>query len=286
MPAARLGPLGGRSPESPGRRRRRAEPDTTHRDRWIVSYADFITLLFAFFTTMYAISTVDAQKLGRIVMAMQSAFATRGTGGRADGPPPVPASMAAIQAAAAPLVESGGPDDAPAHDASAGPTVEASLSEVQRRLMQELGPELARGDVEISMDQRGLLISVPEAASFSLGSADLSIPARRLFERLGRQLLTVGNLVRVEGHTDDTPIRTARYASNWELSTARATNVVAFLSEQVGMPASRLSAAGYGQFRPRAENDSPQNRAGNRRVDMVVLNPATTRAEEPRGVGK
>ena len=94
-------------------------------------------------------------------------------------------------------------------------------------------------------------------------------------------LADVEHPVRIEGHTDDVPIRTAKYKSNWELSTARATNVVSFFVEDRGLPPSRFSAAGYGEFRPRAENTTGANRAANRRVDIVILNDATRIAEEP-----
>ncbi len=269
------------------RRRGDASAEVSHRDRWIVSYADFITLLFAFFTTMYAVSTVDAHKLNRIVTAMQSAFAARSV---QVAPGIAPTGVAFT----APGIDTiAHPDDAERSLSRASPRelagdagLETTLEQVRQRLVQELRAELSHGEVTIAIDQRGLLISIPESASFPSGSAVLSDPARALFARIGKQLLPVGNLVRVEGHTDDAPIRTTKYASNWELSTSRATNVVAYLTEAVGMPASRLSAAGYGQFRPRSPNATPAARAANRRVDLVVLNPATARAEEPQEAGK
>jgi chemotaxis protein MotB len=124
------------------------------------------------------------------------------------------------------------------------------------------------------------VLSIREAGSFATGSADLSLVARGLLGDVATSLREVGNFVRVEGHTDDVPIHTPRFASNWELSTARATTVVAFLLE-AGLPPRRLSAAGYGEFHPRVENDSDASRARNRRVDMVVLNPVTLAREEP-----
>jgi chemotaxis protein MotB len=125
------------------------------------------------------------------------------------------------------------------------------------------------------------VISIRETGSFAIGKAELPPEARALFTTLGARLQAVSNAIRVEGHTDDVPIHTARYQSNWELSTARATEVVAYLIGSAGIDPGRLSAAGYAEFHPRAPNDSPANRATNRRVDLVVLNPATQSAEEP-----
>ena len=112
---------------------------------------------------------------------------------------------------------------------------------------------------------------MPENASFSTGSAEATSEARRLIEPVGETLRDVPNGIRIEGHTDDVPIRTAKYDSNWELSTARASAVVALLVERVGLEASRLSAAGYGQYHPLNPNDNDAHRARNRRVDLVIL---------------
>jgi chemotaxis protein MotB len=125
------------------------------------------------------------------------------------------------------------------------------------------------------------VISVREAASFAVGKADLDPEAERLFHEIGVTLAEVPNAVRVEGHTDDVPISTTRFRSNWELSTARATSVVAYFVEHVGLAPDRLSAAGYGEFHPQVSNDSDHARAKNRRVDVVVLNPQTRDREEP-----
>ena len=121
------------------------------------------------------------------------------------------------------------------------------------------------------MDPRGLVVSLREAGAFATGSADLSLTARAVLAQVAQSLSEVGNGVRVEGHTDDVPIHTVRYRSNWELSTERATNVVALLLG-AGVHPRRLSAAGYGEFHPRVANDGDLSRARNRRVDIVILN--------------
>jgi chemotaxis protein MotB len=134
-------------------------------------------------------------------------------------------------------------------------------------------------DLELNVDARGLVLSLPEAGSFPSGQADPTVEAEQVLGDIGRVLATVPNAIRVEGHTDDVPMKSALYASNWELSTARATRVVELLVERAGLPATRLSAAGYAEFRPRVANDSPEHRARNRRVDIVVLSADAARDE-------
>jgi len=118
-----------------------------------------------------------------------------------------------------------------------------------------------------------------------MGSADLSPAARGVLREVADAMQDVDNPVRIEGHTDDVPIHTARFQSNWELSTARATTVIAFFVQERGLSPTRFSAAGYGEFKPRVTNDSQDARAQNRRVDIVILNDATRKAEEPVAAG-
>lgn len=134
--------------------------------------------------------------------------------------------------------------------------------------------------VDTTASVRGYVISLPEAGSFAAGSADLSDRAAEAIRELAVRLATVPNQIRVEGHTDDVPIATADFQSNWELSTARATRVVELLIEE-GLGPGRLSAAGYGEYRPRLPNGSAETRARNRRVDIVVLDPDIAVREEP-----
>jgi len=213
-----------------------------------VSYADLVTLMFAFFVTLYAASNVDSAKLGPIASSLQDAFAV--------------------------------PEEARARPIGAKPAVvspvevvprESNLEELRARLARDLEEDVRLSRAEISRDGRGLVISLPEQATFAEGSADVTEAAQALIQRVAAPLVTMPNALRIEGHTDDTPIHTARFSSNWELSTARAGAVVALLIERVGIEPQRLSAAGYGQFHPRAVNDSAANRARNRRIDLVIL---------------
>lgn len=214
------------------------------RDRWLVSYADFMTLLCAFFTTLYASALVGAPQAQT---------------------PPAPAVEVQVQVAPAVVP----------------PPVIDPLDALRARLADALADEVAAGRLQLVDDRRGLVVEVPEAVAFAPGQADLSPAARQTMTRIGAAIADLPNAVRVEGHTDDVPIRTARFASNFELSTARATEVVALFVGDAAIAADRLSAAGYGEHRPRADNTTPDGRTRNRRVDIVILNLATEAAEEP-----
>lgn len=210
---------------------------STGRDRWLVSYADLVTLLLAFFVALYAASTVDAGKLT----------------------PSVP----------------------PARDAPAAR--ERTLDAVQARIEADLRDVLAGERLDLTRDARGVVLSLPEQATFPVGSADPTPEALALIARVARTIQPLDSPVRIEGHTDDAPIRTARYGSNWELSTARASAVIAYLVDDLGFDPARLSAAGYGEFHPRVPNDSVENRARNRRIDLVVETGTTAM---PEGLGE
>lgn len=239
------------------RHRRHSGPS---RDRWVIPYADFVTLLFAFFTALYAVTSADPGKLPTVAAAMREAVTGAAVG---DG----------ILGGQGVLGGSGVLD---------GSETVLEPEELRRAIERELADDLAAQRLELIEDRRGLVLAIPEAFSFANGSADLSGESAALMARVGKVLHGVANGVRVEGHTDNTPIRTTAFASNWELSTARATRVVAFFVASTGVAADRLSAAGYSEFHPRADNSTAEGRARNRRVDIVILNEATEAAEEPR----
>jgi chemotaxis protein MotB len=209
---------------------RRATPlDRPRADRWLVSYADLVTLLLACFATAFA---------------------------AASEPRAEPAPPSALPPAPIPLPLSPPPP-----------------------LREVLAPALTIGDVPVDVvqDERGLVISLPESATFSSGRADLTSEAMAFLSELVEKLRPSPVDVRVEGHTDDRPIHGGLYPTNWELSTARASAVVLYLITAAAFEPARLSAAGYGEFHPRAPNDSPENRARNRRVDLVVIDRAALR---------
>ena len=225
---------------------------TGARDRWVLSYADFITLLFAFFTTLYAASSVDAARFTTVASGLNQAL-------NRSSEPKTDASLAPVS----------GNGVLPG---------ERALVEIRR----ELRDVLNLNELRLTEDRRGLVLSIPEAGAFPAGSSEISATANDLVSRIAKALQRIPNAVRIEGHTDGTPIHTARFASNWELSTARATSVVEYLIERGGIAPARLSAAGYAEFHPVADNQDTATRFRNRRVDIIILNSATQSAEEPQ----
>ena len=216
-------------------------------DRWLISYADLVTLLLAFFATVYAVSDLNAAKMTPAASAIR----------RALGNP---------EAIHKPVTE----------DQRERP----SAPSMGKRLADVLSNQIARGRVEVLAAEDNVVLSLPEAASFASGSAELNDEARDVLAQLGQVLAGHVQPVRVEGHTDDLPITSGRFSSNWELSTARASAVVAFLIDE-GVDPARLSAAGYGQFHPRVPNQSDEARTVNRRVDGVLV-AAARQTEGPR----
>ena len=136
-------------------------------------------------------------------------------------------------------------------------------------------------DISVAYTAKGLVMRLSDHALFGAGAADISPQALPLLRKIGAIVAETAYEVRVEGHTDDIPIKTNRYPSNWELSTARAVNVLRYLIDAYRIPSERLSAAGFGEFQPVAANDSSMNRARNRRVEIVFLNPENA-AAQPR----
>jgi chemotaxis protein MotB len=230
---------------------------TPGHDRWLVSYADFSTVLFALFATMYAISNVDAKKLTTVA---------NGVRGVVDD-----------SLRARPVASGAGVLSAGTHAIAPFSTDQ----DIRPIVLRELAPELAMHLIEMSTDRRGVILSIPQAGLFALGSDEMSSSAQSLMARVASTVAQVENPIRVEGHTDDLPIHTERFRSNWDLSTSRATGVVALLVEKGGIAPGRLSAAGFAEFHPRVGNASADDRARNRRVDLVILNNTTVVAEEP-----
>lgn len=233
-------------------RRERRRAQVSH-DRWLVSYADFITLLFAFFVVLFATGQSDKIKKIELAASIQSAFREQGVFG--------PHSRTAARA----MDAAGGSGGAAA---GAGPSAAAML-EVRRRLREVAGAEIDGGAIGLYDSAGGLVISLEEAGFFDSGAADVRAGAEPVLERIAAVLPETG--LRVEGHTDNVPIHTAQYASNWELSSARASSVARLLLRHGNVHAEMLSVAGYAEFHPAAGNETAEGRARNRRVDIVVL---------------
>ncbi len=251
-------------------RRRRREEEHENLERWLVSYADFITLLFAFFVVMYAISSVNEGKYRVLSETLNEVFSVSA---RSDKPiqvgepprdvlalPDGPLAAQQRQPAADPAAGEGGEPE-PADGAALRISDELSIS-LQHYIDQGLLRIRRNGDrVEIEMAERML---------FGSGEARLSNEALLPLRALAKTLARIPSHLQVEGHTDNVPISTAAFPSNWELSAARAASVVHFLARS-GVEPWRMSAVGLGEHRPIAENSDARGRATNRRVKVVVL---------------
>jgi chemotaxis protein MotB len=241
--------------------RKKKHPEHVNHERWLVSYADFITLLFAFFVVMFAVSQVDSKKLGRFVESVNVAFQVQGLFPNSSG---VPVGSGIEGSAVIPPIATPKPSVLPYE--SPGRST-ASIGEEMERKVAELG---AGATVELRYDPRGLIVSLGEEGFFRPGSAVVRHESLDLLRKLVQPLRELEYPLAVEGHTDDSPIRAIEYPSNWELSIARATVLVRFLADEAGFDAERLSAAGFAQYRPLEDNSTIEGRARNRRVELVL----------------
>jgi chemotaxis protein MotB len=253
--------------------RRRPAPHISH-ERWLVSYADFVTLLFAFFVVLYASAQIDKRKAARLSDAIETAFQQLGV---FENEPHGPEGATADMGVPANVTAAGDPARNLSRLASSSVGLKEAdqnkedFDAIRIELEKALAAEIKRNEVALRMDPDGLVISLREVGFFDSGSATIKPGAEDAFSLVALILQEHACGVRVEGHTDTVPIHTSQFASNWELSTARATELVKSLIEDHGVTAQRLSAAGFAEFHPVASNDSAQGRQLNRRVDIVIL---------------
>jgi chemotaxis protein MotB len=237
-----------------------------NQDRWLVSYADFITLLFGFFVVLYAFAKADQKKQVQITESVDTAFRSLGLFPSASRHPRQGAasSSASEQALMAMNIVMGEQVLSPAQ-------VKEDLERIHKELEQTLSNQVATHTVSIHMGRDGLVISLREAGFFTSGSASPKPESLPTLRQIAAALGQTRYDLRVEGHTDNIPIHTGEFDSNWELSTARATRIARLFLDFKALPPDRISAAGYAQFHPVASNDTAEGRSENRRVDLVVL---------------
>jgi chemotaxis protein MotB len=258
-------------------RRKKAASHPSH-DRWLVSYADFITLLFAFFVVLFASSQVDKRKVGQLALAIQVAFQRLGMFTPSGANPSV--ATTEVPFAKAQMI------DSTAYTEDLGRIVPSNSGEltadvgiqhpdrIREQLQDALASQIRNQQVSVHFSREGLVISLREVGFYESGSATLMSSALPILAKIANILLPRDEFIRVEGHTDNVPIHNSAFGSNWQLSTARAANMIELLVTRFGFAPYRLSAAGYAEYHPAATNDTPEGRAENRRVDIVVLNPA------------
>jgi len=262
-------------------RRRKRRPSHVSHERWLVSYADFITLMFAFFVVLYASSQVDKRKVGRLALAIQVAFQEMGvfqastTEVPIDLTMPMPFSIAQGIENTERTASLGRIASRP--DGQLGTGVEnGDLAQLQTELEAALVTEIKRKEILLQRNADGLVISLREVGFFESGSAQMKSSSEAAFDRIASILRQRDYRLRIEGHTDNAPIHNSQFPSNWELSTSRATEIVRLLIVRDGFGPDRLSAAGYAHYHPVASNLTTEGRGMNRRVDIVILGHALT----------
>jgi len=266
------------------RRKRRAEEPVSH-ERWLVSYADFITLLFAFFVVLYASSQVDKRKVGRLALSIQVAFQELGVFDTSNTKIPLSDSEA-VPFTKVQVVENAErtTDMERFVQPMKGlltPMTSGPLNDIQAELEKALAPEIRKHVVDVKPRREGLVVSLREIGFYESGSSTLRPSARDAIDRLAAILKPRTESLRVEGHTDNIPIHNLHFDSNWELSTARASDLIKQLIDTYQFTPERLSAAGYAEYHPVASNDTAEGRARNRRVDIVILNPPVLEIAPP-----
>ena len=250
-------------------RRRHAEVHV-NQERWLVSYADFITLLFAFFVVMYSISQVNQSKYRVLSETFEHAFNSRQLTTDTTSSNPIEKIINPIQVGEPAL--SPDPSAIDVEQESAGDAASTSADQLQEisALVNERFADLINDElVSVSSNELWLQIELKDSILFASGGTDLSLQAQAIFDEIAGILKGYSNPIQVEGYTDNIPINNPRYPSNWELSSARASAIVKLLAAR-GVAPQRLSAVGFGEFQPVASNEHPAGRAQNRRVALMI----------------
>jgi chemotaxis protein MotB len=246
---------------------RRSDEPANH-ERWLVSYADLVTLMFAFFVVMFAASQADKQKVRQVSESVARALEQDRLGSR-------------IRQVL------GAPGKAGTHQASpvtgtTAPQADGKMAELlpsMQHLTKELEEEIRLGKVQVSLEARGLVISLKQAAFFPTGDDTVSPAVYSVMEKLAAVIAKLSNPVRLEGHTDSVPISNGRFASNWHLSVARSIAMLQMFTDRYGIPPTQLAAVGYADTVPVDSNATEEGRGRNRRVDITILNETSTVAE-------
>lgn len=233
---------------------KKREEKPENNERWLLTYSDLITLLMVFFVVLYSASNVNKEKYEKLANSMSYAF-TGGTG-IGNGEVQENSEGDSEEGELEPLIQ----------------TEEEKLQKIETQvnsMISELGLE---DSVSTSIEDKGLVISFNDNIFFDSGNADIKEEMKSKLSSLSNILNKIGNYVRIEGHTDNIPIENEDFSSNWQLSSIRASNVVEFLIEEGGIAPSRLSAVGYGEYRPISDNNTEDGRKQNRRVNILILN--------------
>lgn len=246
--------------------RKKYQEDPDNHDRWLVSYADFITLLLAFFIVMYAISSVNQSKYRIFSEALGSAFSGK--------PSPSPTTPMSATVEKEPLPLPLPPRALPSQKQRARQAAllreRQQMTGMARDILQVLAPLVGQGKVRVTQSSRGVSVEINASVLFAPGEAKLSNESGAALKAVAQVVRDFPQAIQVEGHTDMLPISNAMFPSNWELSAVRASSVVRLFIEQ-GIAEKRLAAVGYGSNQPVASNETADGRMRNRRVQLTIL---------------
>lgn len=237
---------------------------------WMVTYGDMITLVLCFFILLFAYSTMDFVKWKMVVSSLQGSIGV------------MPGGATLNQAE---FVQEGSDPDSISENFLVSENIRdqqetQEMIEVIQQLRQELREEIEQGNILVLLDERGVVVRLQDSLLFDSGRATIKPEARLVLLDIANTIRGMDQYFRVEGHTDNVPTDPRIHPTNWELSADRATNVLRFLIESGGMDPFRMSLIGYGEFRPIAENTTPESRQRNRRVDILVLRSDFSNTEE------
>lgn len=245
------------------------KPDNN--ERWLLTYSDLITLLMVLFVILYASSNVDTGKYKQLATSFRDALNITPSGGEVgiiEGD--------VINSDFSDDVATDSPED---ESDSIVITEQQKLEQVKAEVDNLIAQSGLNSRVVTKIEERGLVISFTDSIFFDSGTADVKEDYKRQLIEISRVLNKIDNYIRVEGHTDNVAIKTNLFNSNWQLSAVRAANVVEIFINQCGINSNKLSAIGYGEFRPIQTNDTEAGRAANRRVDIIILNSKSNQAE-------
>jgi chemotaxis protein MotB len=247
-------------------RRKPIDDEEDNPDRWLVSYADFITLLFAFFVVMYGISSVNQSKYNQLSSSMGTAFSKNNNVQNAAGLREAKGDTYSF--IKQPKLMMFLPKERRTNEKKRKEHEAMTAMGVQ--LSNNLAPLVQQGKVHVMQNNRGIRIDIHDNLLFNSGSAQLSSSAYDILSEIALSLRENKHAIQVEGHTDNTPIHTPLFFSNWELSAVRASSIVRMFSES-GVAENRLSALGFGASQPIGDNETPEGRTRNRRVSIMIL---------------
>ncbi|MBZ9633926.1 flagellar motor protein MotB [Clostridium sp. FP1] len=253
--------------------KKREEKEPNH-ERWLLTYSDLITLLMIFFVIMYASSTVSATKYKQLSQSLNVAF--EGGGKSIVGnDSAISITDSSTKVVETPSVESNSSDGGKALE-------ESKMKDIKKNVDKYLKENGLSSNVSTKIDERGLQVSLNSTLLFDVGKAEVKAESIKQLISIGKILNKVDNYVRIEGHTDSTPISNNEFSSNWQLSAIRATNVTELLISKSGIYPKRISAVAYGENRPVANNTTEIGKSKNRTVDIIILSSKFSKAEKTK----